>query len=334
MLRRAGWALAGAALLMALALAGARCDVCGSGHPDRADNHHLDTPDLAELPTVAVTAGVPVLCYHYFRGRFAPAYLLKVVGSLVLGLPALGPREFWTTPIAEFERHLQYFRDTDTQVLTLDEVADLIETGRPLPPRAVVITIDDADRSVYEQAYPLLRKYGLRAHLFVPTGKVGQSWSGLRVCTWEELAEMAASGVMILGSHSRDLHHKTRVNGRLDPVFWHPERVPEGDPPSPGDWDPGLLEGEFGPVAADLLASRLDIAQATGRQAGWLAWPYGFAHARLDSIARAVGFRGSVSLRPAAFSRADTLLHPGRFTLTAKTTLDQIAAAFPPPPQP
>lgn len=350
MRRQPGHPLLVAALACSLLLLGTGCGGDKSEPQDRADDHYLDTPDLAELPTVAVTEGVPVLCYHYFRGRFAPGYLLKVVGSLVLGMPALGPREFWTTPVAEFERHLQYFRDTGTRVMTLDEVADLVAAGRPLPPRAVVITIDDADRSVYRQAYPLLRKYGLRAHLFVPTGQVGSHWSGLDVCTWDELAEMAGTGTMILGSHSRDLHYKVRVGGRRDPIFWHPDRIAEPERLDtltdvgqlmrahpqfvPPDLDMTVLEGEFGPVAADLLASRLDIAAATGHTPRWLAWPYGFAHGRLDSVSRAVGFRGSVSLRPAAFSAADTLLQPGRFTLTAKTTLDQIAATFPQPPLP
>ena len=59
----------------------------------------------------------------------------------------------------------------------------LVMTGTGALVSAAVLTIDDADRSVYELAWPLLRKYGMRAHLFVPTAKVGTSWSELEVCT-------------------------------------------------------------------------------------------------------------------------------------------------------
>jgi peptidoglycan/xylan/chitin deacetylase (PgdA/CDA1 family) len=225
--------------------------------------------------------------------------------------------------------------------MTLDEVADLVGSGRPLPPRAVVLTIDDADRSVYELAWPLLREYGVRAHVFVPTGKVGTEWSSLDVCTWDQLREMAASGTVLVGSHTRNLHHKVRTDGGWEPVFWHPGSITLATDDAqrrevaarwddlPDDRSAGadaLLAGPAGAVAADLLASRLDILDGVGTAPRWLAWPYGFANGTLDSLARAAGFRGTVSLHPRAFGDQDSTLAVGRMTLTAKTTTDQIAA--------
>ncbi|MCB1184053.1 polysaccharide deacetylase family protein [bacterium] len=314
----------------------------GCGDDDRpapaGSLYELDPPELGLESVTSAGPGVPVLCYHYFRSGFDPGYLARVLGSVLFGMPALGPREFWTTPIGEFEKHLKHFRDTGTRVMTLDEVADLVETGRPLPPRAVVLTIDDADRSVYELAWPLLREYGVRAHLFVPTGHVGSDWADLDVCSWEELREMAASGTIILGSHTRDLHYKIGTRKGLEPVFWNPQEI-DGERRAAtladvtahrrqGDlaWPPAataVLSGPWGPVAADLLASRGDIATAR-TDARWLAWPYGFANGDLDSIARAVGFRGTVSLEPRPFAATDSLLHTGRFTLTAKSTVGML----------
>jgi len=322
---------------------------CGDGTEDSPDRktsaHYLDPPALASGGFPTAEDGVPVFCYHYFRSGFNVAYLMKVLGSVLLGMPALGPREFWTTPIGEFEKHLRYFRDTGTVVMTLDEVADLIESGQDLPDRAVILTIDDADRSVYELAFPMLRKYGMRAHLFVPTAKVGQPWSDLDVCTWEQLSEMEASGYILVGSHTRDLHFKVEVDGDLEPVFFHPDQVPEtarlrnlkdlarlvrtGAPADiPKNLD-GILSGPFAAVAADLVASRADLMAGAAAEATWLAWPYGFASDELDSLSRAAGFRGTVSLNPVAFSTRDTTLHVGRFALTAKSTLGHIANVYP-----
>lgn len=322
----------------------AACGDNGDKPAARSTDYHLDPPGLAEQEIGDLEPGVPVLCYHYFRAGFDPGYMLKVLGSVLLGMPALGPREFWTTPVGEFEKHLRYFQDTGTLVMTLDEVADLVEAGGPLPERAVVLTIDDADRSVYEQAYPLLRKYGFRAHLFVPTGHVNSKWSGLRVCDWNQLREMSESGTILIGSHTRSLHFKVDTDGGLEPVFWHPGEVPPDirtasraivtearrESRDLAGWHlTDLLTGDFGPVASDLLASRVVIRREVGDEPRWLAWPYGFADGKLDSVAAAAGFRGTVSLRPVTYGLADGSGHVGRFTLTAKTTLAQIAAVFP-----
>lgn len=55
-------------------------------------------------------------------------------------------------------------------VLAIAEVLDLISAGRPLPPRALLITFDDAYRNVATIAWPVLRAHNVPATLFVPTG--------------------------------------------------------------------------------------------------------------------------------------------------------------------
>jgi len=290
--------------------------------------------------------GVPVLCYHYFRSHFDGVYLAKVIGAVIFGAPTIGDREFWTTPIGEFEKHLRYFRDNNIRVMTLGEVADLLEAGAALPEHAVVLTIDDADESVYRLAWPMLQKYGMRAHLFVPTGHAGSRWNDVKVCTWDQLREMDRTENIIVGSHTRDMHYKTKTGKGWEPVFWHPNEIPEAEQaanladamgfqrqhnsPQTAAATRAVLRGKWAPVAADLTASRYDIERELQRLPEWLAWPYGFAHGDLDSISRLVGFRGTVSLAPLNFAQDDTLLSPGRYTLNAKTTLNMIKGILPP----
>jgi len=302
--------------------------------------YNLDPPELGVHATPGFESGVPVLCYHYFRARFNAGYLAKVFGSVLFGMPALGPREFWTTPASEFEKHLKYFRDAGIRVMTLDEVADLVAAHRALPENAVILTIDDADQSVYTQAWPLLRKYDMKAHLFVPSSHVASRWSELNVCTWEQLQEMSDSGNIIIGSHTRGMHFKVKTPRGLEPVFWNPEqmatetrsrnlsdlmRYRRSLPELPFTAaTEAALTGPSSAVVVDLLDSRYDIASAVHRAPEWLAWPYGFAVGNLDSLARISGYRGTVSLAPAAFTASDTLMNPGRYTVTAKTTLAMI----------
>jgi peptidoglycan/xylan/chitin deacetylase (PgdA/CDA1 family) len=194
-----------------------------------------------------------------------------------------------------------------------------------LPARAVILTIDDADVSVYRHAFPLLKKYGLRAHVFVPTAQVGRSWSGLRVCDTAQLQEMAASGLVLVESHTHDLHYKLPSPGGPAPAFLQPEHIPVEQ----RHQDAARLTGRWAPVIADLQASRDEIGRLIGPRRPWLAWPYGFASPALDSLSRDLGFRGTVSLSPRAFSPADRDLHVGRYTLTAHTTMAQITTLAP-----
>ena len=69
---------------------------------------------------------------------------------------------------------------------------------RPLPPRSVLITIDDGYRSVYEIAYPILREFDFSAVLFIYTELIDVSPIAL---TWNQLAEMRRNGFAV-GSHT------------------------------------------------------------------------------------------------------------------------------------
>lgn len=282
----------------------------------------LDDPsDAAGDALRAAAEGVPVLCYHYFRSGFDAGYTARVLGAVILNLPTLGPRDFWTIPIGEFERHLRLLRERGVQVLTLPEIA-AAAAGRPLPRPAVVLTIDDADESVYKLAWPALQRHGVRAHLFVPTAQVGRAWGGLRICTWSQLREMSDSGAILVESHTHDLHWKVREDGGWQPAFLFPRRLPPDALPGDPDADPwpDYLPRHYAPVARDLRESRRLIVTRMGRPSLYLAWPYGFATAALDSIAAIAGFAGTVSLKPYPWRRDDPSWHIGRYAVTAATT--------------
>jgi peptidoglycan/xylan/chitin deacetylase (PgdA/CDA1 family) len=52
----------------------------------------------------------------------------------------------------------------------MDDVAEAMAGGRPLPAEAVVITFDDGYRDNYEAAYPILRKHAVPAMFYLATG--------------------------------------------------------------------------------------------------------------------------------------------------------------------
>lgn len=54
--------------------------------------------------------------------------------------------------------------------VSIAEVLEAKREGRPLPPRAVLVTFDDAYSDFAEEAWPVLKRHGVPAVLFVPTG--------------------------------------------------------------------------------------------------------------------------------------------------------------------
>ncbi len=55
------------------------------------------------------------------------------------------------------------------RVLSMPEVLDLADRGVRAPPRSVLLTFDDAYRDFGEVAWPILKRFGMPATVFVPT---------------------------------------------------------------------------------------------------------------------------------------------------------------------
>ena len=94
---------------------------------------------------------------------------------------------------------------------TLEEATARLAAGRlPRGGDAVVVTFDDAYENFYTHAYPVLEAYGIPATLYVPTGFVEgdgavpiQGTEGLPACSWGQLREMQAGGLVSVGAHTR-----------------------------------------------------------------------------------------------------------------------------------
>lgn len=106
--------------------------------------------------------------------------------------------------LEQFEAHIAALTAGRYKVLPLPEIVAALAGGKPLPDRAVAITIDDAYRSVYAEAWPRLRAAGLPFTLFVATEPVE---SGLPdYMTWDQIRELRDGGVTI-GAHSHSHLH-------------------------------------------------------------------------------------------------------------------------------
>ena len=167
------------------------------------------------------------------------------------------------------------------------------EQALSAPPyeRTVALTFDDAFRSVYDIAFPILSRLGFPAALFVPTRRIGgdgpMAWPGidhwvggpeereLIPMSWEQVEELADAGWEI-GAHTR----------------FHPH----------------LPELEDAALTTELQGSRDDCEQRLGRPCPSLAYPYGDFDERVIEAAGLAGFRYAGTLD--RFERARPLRWP------------------------
>ena len=114
-----------------------------------------------------------------------------------------GPKDVWFDVTAdEFEKQMAQIKKNKLSVITLEKLLELLTKGTPLPPRPVVLTFDDTTEGLYQYAYPVLKRYGFPATYFIHTDYVGVR-TVKDHCTWEQLAEMQASGLISIQSHTR-----------------------------------------------------------------------------------------------------------------------------------
>jgi len=102
-----------------------------------------------------------------------------------------------------FARHLSYIERNGYMVWPVEKIVTHLKEGKEVPEKCVGITIDDAYESVYERAYPLLKKHGFPFTVFVPTEAVEKRYP--IYMTWRQMREMKAHGATFSShSHSHD----------------------------------------------------------------------------------------------------------------------------------
>lgn len=94
--------------------------------------------------------------------------------------------------LEQFKSHLDYLAKNDYTIWPLNKIIQHLRNSEDLPGKTIAITIDDAYLSVYEKAYPLLKRYNWPFTIFVSTDAIDQKSPD--VMTWEQMREMSTNG--------------------------------------------------------------------------------------------------------------------------------------------
>ena len=194
---------------------------------------------------------------------------------------------------ADFQQQIGWLAGHGYHFVSVDQVLAAQAGRAPLPPQPLLVSFDDGYRSVYEQAFPLLKRYRVPAVL----GLVG-SWlepdggsiafgdqriARDRLLSWAQIRTMVASGLVEVGSHTYDLHHGISGNpqGNSQPAATTRQYIPgqgyEGD----GHYRQRLRN--------DLRRNNRVLQRHTGQAPRVVVWPYGRYNQTAATVAATEG---------------------------------------------
>lgn len=250
-----------------------------------------------------------VLCYHDISVDYA--------------------RDAFSVRKKEFVEQLDFLK-ANYNIVSLQDILDASKGKKTLPPKAVLVTVDDGLASFYENVFPLLKEYKIKA-VFAIVGKwtedgaapdYGFKDHNPKMASWKQIKEMMDSGWVDIVSHTYNLHQPEIIN-------------PQGNQAGMA----GFLkyntatktyqsDSDFmNHVQADLKKNNELIKKHLGKDNSIVVWPYGVFNGLSSKAAKNVGAKMQMTLRP-GLNYASDLSYIGRGLVFTTMGIPQFAKAI------
>ncbi len=174
-----------------------------------------------------------------------------------------------TVTKSAFEKQMRLLKDRGYRVITMDQLFDFLEFKGQIPEKSVVITIDDGWRSVYDIAFPILKKYGYPATLFVYTDLIVGSRKAL---SWEHIREMAENGIDIQ-CHTKGHRNLTIINENES------------------------FREYFNAINNELILSAKIVKKKLNKECKYLSYPYSETNNLIVALLKKQGYRGAFTVK-------------------------------------
>lgn len=256
-----------------------------------------------------------VLAYHDVKDDVADQRFLAVTSKKL---------------VAEFA----WLRENGYHPVSVQQIVEAHQGLITLPEKAVLLTFDDGYRSFYTRVFPLLKAYQWPAMLApvghwvsAPDSQELVDFGGLPVArsaftNWEEISEMAKSGLVEIASHTQQLHYGQLANpqGNTQPAAASRRYFPETNSyETQVDFDKR--------INADITAITANLEKATGQAPRAWVWPYGAMHGRTWQLAKQQGYQLSFSL-DMGLANARNLDNIPRYLISNDQSLEEFAASM------
>lgn len=245
---------------------------------------HAATFGLPRLPQPDVDDGKTfrVLAFHDIRDDLR-ADVTTVADTCAISTATLNNIFAW-------------IKANDFHPVSVDQIIASRSGGPRLPPRAVLLTFDDAYTSQYTKAFPLLKQYNYPGLVAVVSRWTNTpAGSPIRIShksvmpagyfmSWDNLREMAQSGLVEIASHTHDMHHGAVANPQGNELpaasshlYLEQFKRYETD------------EEYIDRVGGDLKRCSDLIEANVGVKARSMVWPYGMYNATLIDTSHKLG---------------------------------------------
>ena len=154
-------------------------------------------------------------------------------------------------------------------MITLNHLFDFLEFKSQIPKKSVVINIDDGWRSTYDIAFPILKKYGYPATLFVYTDLIVGSEKTL---SWDLIQEMA-NNVMDIQCHTKTHRRLTTIDQKES------------------------FKEYFEAIEKELSACEAMIKKKVNKEVKYLAYPYGDTNPLVIELLKKHGYGGAFTIK-------------------------------------
>lgn len=201
-------------------------EVVNGGKEENNQVNTNNTKPTQANPVKNANVKVPILCYHG-----------------VLDKP-WGIQELFVK-VDEFEAQMKYLSEHGYTPIFVSEIANAGNYEKP-----IIITFDDGYLDVYTNAYPILKKYNIKANIYMISGWI----NGDVYMTTEMTKEMAKSPLIEVGSHT--VNHKALAT---------------------------LSEAE---IEYELSTSKKSLEEMIGKDVEVIAYPTGSYDSRVIKIAK------------------------------------------------
>lgn len=246
------------------------------------------------------------------------------------------------TKVADLENQMRYLSEAYNPV-SLERIAQHIQEGTSLPPKAIAVTFDDGYRDNYENAYPILKKYGIPATMFLATSYIGTgdipSWdkacyrlsragkrtresiipTGPRYDVPSDKKSMPITALMLDRFDKRESNHTPAdyVDLRTDDyeekelmLSWEQVREMSDDGISCGSHTlthPFLTRISRAQAHKEIHLSKEIIERQIGKPVTTFAYPSGNFNSDIEEIVKEAGYSAAVSTVPGYNSLCDNL---------------------------
>jgi len=218
-----------------------------------------------ELPVYAdVGKELPILMYHGICEKKGDVSKFVISGEML-------------------EEDLRYLKENGYQTVTVADAIAYVKGEGALPEKPVMITFDDGNYNNYCYAFPLLKKYNMKAvisiigkytDLFTEQPDENPRYSNL---SWEQVREMMDSGLVEFQNHSYNLHENTRDRNGAK------KRWGESD------------EAYAKVLKEDLGLLQQEMQEHTGYTPTAFAYPFGSISDASVQILKDMGFQATLS---------------------------------------